>query len=161
TLVPRYPASGLGQPGSGAPGAVHSPDLHDHGASMARRRTKRSAEPETALVDDFNSVVRRAGGGPDELTGKLVREMLHTAVKLIADEADTGELKLISRSLKELRYALKVFRAFRHVPKVTIFGSARTPIGHPDYRAALAFSKAMAAVNWMVITGAGGGIMQA
>jgi hypothetical protein len=119
------------------------------------------AERNQALFEQFDRLIVEAGGDPGTLSGKVVREMLHTAIKLIHDEADEGELKLISRSMKELRYALKVFRAYRHVPKVSIFGSARTAETHPQYRAAVQFSRAMAAAGWMVITGAGDGIMRA
>jgi uncharacterized protein (TIGR00730 family) len=47
------------------------------------------------------------------------------------------------------------------VPKITIFGSARTPPNHPDYLAARDFSMSMAEHGWMAITGAGNGIMKA
>ena len=67
----------------------------------------------------------------------------------------------MSRSLKELRYALKVFRPYRGTRKISVFGSARTPEDHPDYQAAVAFSRNMAEAGWMVITGAGDGIMRA
>ena len=40
-------------------------------------------------------------------------------------------MKIIARALKELRYGFKVFAPYRSVPKVTVFGSARTPRDHP------------------------------
>src|SRR5208282_1688008 len=46
-------------------------------------------------------------------------------------------------------------------PSVTIFGSARTPRGHPDYRAARTIAKELARHNLAVITGGGPGIMAA
>ena len=106
-------------------------------------------------------VIRQAGADPESMHGSVAREIMHTAVKLIRDKADDGEMKLISRSVKELRYALKVFRGYENVRKISIFGSARTKENHPEYQAAVAFSKDMAAAGWMVITGAGGGIMAA
>jgi uncharacterized protein (TIGR00730 family) len=60
-----------------------------------------------------------------------------------------------------MRYALKVFAPYREVRKVSIFGSARTREDHPDYRMASEFGRAMADAGWMVMTGAGGGIMAA
>jgi uncharacterized protein (TIGR00730 family) len=113
------------------------------------------------MVEMFDRIIEAAGGDAASSNASLVREIMHTAVKLVQDGADTGELKLIARSVKELRYALKVFRAYRNVPKISIFGSARTPESHPDFQAASAFSKAISAAGWMVITGAGGGIMHA
>lgn len=113
------------------------------------------------LIGELDRLVTQAGGDPASEEGKRVREILHTALKLIDDGADLGELKLLSRSFKELRYALKVFRQYRQARKISIFGSARTPESHPTYQAALAFSRVMADAGWMVITGAGDGIMRA
>lgn len=93
--------------------------------------------------------------------GDLVGEIIANALKLLRDQTNRGDIKLIDKSFKELRYALKVFAPYRDVRKVSIFGSARTAEGHDDYRQAAAFAKAMAAAGWMVITGAGGGIMAA
>jgi len=93
--------------------------------------------------------------------GDLVGEILANALKLLRDHTNRGDVKLIDKSFKELRYALKIFSPYRDVRKVSIFGSARTPESNPDYRQAADFAKAMVAAGWMVITGAGGGIMAA
>lgn len=127
--------------------------------SSSARRPRAVTDPH--LIEPLNELIRRAGGNPEQLAGKLVREMMHTATKMLGDGADAGQLKLTSRSLKELRYAMKVFRPYRGVPKISVFGSARTPDDHPDYQAAQHFSRQMAENGWMVITGAGGGIMRA
>lgn len=91
----------------------------------------------------------------------LLNQIRQTADKLQRDAASRGDLKLLSRSLKELRYAFKVFTPFRDKRKVTIFGSARTQPDHPTYQAAANFAEQMAKDNWLVITGAGSGIMEA
>lgn len=83
------------------------------------------------------------------------------ADKLASDGTSRGDLKILARTLKELRYAFKVFSPYRHRRKVTIFGSARTRPDQPAYRQAVAFSSRMAAEGWMVITGAASGIMEA
>lgn len=93
--------------------------------------------------------------------GDLVGEIVANALKLLRDQTNRGDIKLIDKSFKELRYALKIFAPYRDVRKVSIFGSARTPETHPDYTQAEAFAKLMAAEGWMVTTGAGGGIMAA
>ena len=93
--------------------------------------------------------------------GDMVGEVIETALKLLRDQTNRADIKLINKSLKELRYALKVFAPYREIRKVSIFGSARTPETHEDYKAAAKFGKLMAAAGWMVITGAGGGIMAA
>src|SRR3954471_7873205 len=76
--------------------------------------------------------------------GDLVGEIVANALKLLRDKTNRGDVKLIDKSFKELRYALKVFAPSRDVRKVSIFGSARTLESHDDYRQAAAFAKAMA-----------------
>ena len=98
---------------------------------------------------------------PDAFDARLVREAIVACLKLIPDGRDTGELKLLSAAIKELRYAFRVFGQYPAPMKCTIFGSARTPETHPDYHAAVEFGKRIAEAGWMVITGAGDGIMKA
>jgi hypothetical protein len=112
-------------------------------------------------VEAIRNLVQSAGSDPDGFHGQLITEIIQTALKLAPGEHDTGQLKLINSALKEMRYAYRVFNRYRGRRKITIFGSARTPPDHPDYAAARAFSAAMAAHGWMVITGAGDGIMKA
>ncbi|MFQ5897541.1 MAG: LOG family protein [Candidatus Methylomirabilia bacterium] len=88
-------------------------------------------------------------------------EMLTTVLKMFEDGADLGELKITNTALKELRYGFKVFAPYRDVPKVTVFGSARTLPDDPISRQAQAFARGMADAGWMVITGAGDGVMAA
>jgi len=91
----------------------------------------------------------------------LLAQMMVTICRLAADGADRGDLKILNTALKELRYAFKVFAPYAHVPKVTIFGSARTSEHHPQYAEARKFAELMQDHGWMVITGAGDGIMRA
>jgi uncharacterized protein (TIGR00730 family) len=90
----------------------------------------------------------------------LVDEIKATADKLAADGATRGDLKILSRVLRELRYAFKVFTPYRRQFKVTVFGSARTPREHAAYQQSVEFGRRMAAAHWMVVTGAGPGIME-
>ncbi|MCM2370028.1 LOG family protein [Aporhodopirellula aestuarii] len=91
----------------------------------------------------------------------LFQVMRHTIERLERDETARGDIKILSRTLRELRYAFQVFRPYRRRRKVTIFGSARTAPDQPDYQSAVDLGRRMAAHGWMVITGAGGGIMEA
>jgi uncharacterized protein (TIGR00730 family) len=91
----------------------------------------------------------------------LVFEILVSGVRLGREGVDRGDLKLVNSALKELRYAFGVFAPYRETRKVSIFGSARTEVDDPAYVAARDFGRAMAAEDWMVITGAGPGIMEA
>ncbi len=89
-------------------------------------------------------------------------DMMHRSIgRLEKDGTTRGDLKILSRTLRELRYAFKVFQPHRRRRKVTVFGSARTQAEHPAYQTAVQYSRAMAKHQWMVITGAGGGIMEA
>lgn len=96
---------------------------------------------------------------------RLVKDLMTNALKLIADEREgyvgPGDLKLMTNSFKEMRYAYRLFGKYKDPHKITIFGSARTPEDHPDYAACVEFSKLMANAGWMSITGAGLGIMKA
>jgi hypothetical protein len=67
----------------------------------------------------------------------------------------------MNAAMKELRYGFKVFAPFRNVRKVTVFGSARIPADDPAAVLARAFGERMTAAGWMVMTGAGSGVMGA
>ena len=92
---------------------------------------------------------------------ELVREMITTALKLVQDGADRGDLKILNSALKEMRYSCKVLREFRRVRKVCVFGSARVDEESAEYQQAREFSREMAARGFMTLTGAGPGIMKA
>jgi uncharacterized protein (TIGR00730 family) len=94
-------------------------------------------------------------------TADLINSIKEYADKLLEDGSTRGDLKILTRTLRELRYAFKVFAPYRHLRKVTMFGSARTKSGEPAYQQAVQFGRAMAEQDWMVITGAGEGIMGA
>jgi uncharacterized protein (TIGR00730 family) len=111
-----------------------------------------------AYNDTIQSLLDAAGITKDR---ELASEMITAVLKLAHDEPGRGEMKLMARSLKELRYAFKIFKPYRQRRKVSVFGSARTPEAHPNYQMAIQFSKQLADAGFMVITGAGGGIMAA
>ncbi len=92
---------------------------------------------------------------------ELIEEIKATADKLASDGATRGDLKILSRALRELRYSFKVFTPYRRNRKVSVFGSARTSPDHANWKQAEEFGRRMAGEGWMVVTGAGGGIMEA
>lgn len=110
------------------------------------------------LDSKIDHLLEEAGGSADS---DLLREMMITAMKLREDEIDRKDIRLMNFSMKELRYAFKVFYPYRHIRKVAIFGSARTPKTSKDYIQARDFSKKIVDLGWMVITGASSGIMSA
>jgi uncharacterized protein (TIGR00730 family) len=94
-----------------------------------------------------------------ESTWPFYADMLTTALKMYEDGAGVADLKIANATFKEIRYGFKVFAPWRHIPKVTVFGSARTPRAHPISEQAHAFGKRITGAGWMVMTGAGGGVM--
>ena len=91
----------------------------------------------------------------------FIEELIVTALKLGHDQMGMAELKLLNRSVKEMRQADKTFFPYRHRRKVSVYGSARTEPGVPEYQAAVEFGRKMSDHDYMVITGAGEGIMGA
>jgi hypothetical protein len=92
---------------------------------------------------------------------RLVGELDATARALLDDAASIGDLKIAAAALREMREAFRVFASHPSCRKVTIFGSARTQPAEPAFQVAEAFARAVADAGFMVITGAGGGIMEA
>jgi uncharacterized protein (TIGR00730 family) len=111
-----------------------------------------------AAVDSFFAAT---GVKPSSEARELVAEIMLSGLKLVADGADTGQLKLVRSSLKEMRHAYRIFNPYRGTRKISIFGSARTPPSDPDYALAREFSRGISQAGMMVITGAGDGIMKA
>ncbi|MEX1223883.1 MAG: TIGR00730 family Rossman fold protein [Pirellulales bacterium] len=91
----------------------------------------------------------------------LIDTIKEYADKLEVDDTSRGDVKILSRTLRELRYAFKVFTPYRGRRKVTVFGSARTPPDDPTYQLAIEFGRQMAAHHWLIVTGAASGIMEA
>ncbi|MDA0814876.1 MAG: cytochrome D ubiquinol oxidase subunit II, partial [Verrucomicrobia bacterium] len=91
----------------------------------------------------------------------LIEEIVITALQIGSDDLGTGDLKLMNRSLREMREANVVFNPYTATRKISIFGSARTHPDKPEYQAAELFGRRIAAEGFMTITGAGEGIMGA
>ena len=110
------------------------------------------------LDDLIERVLETAGG-----IGRpgLVREMIIAALKAGQEADESADLKLMNSTLKEMRFTSKVFGPYRNVRKVTVFGSARTRPGEAIHEMARRLGARLAESGYMVITGGGGGIMQA
>ncbi|MDG2382867.1 MAG: TIGR00730 family Rossman fold protein [Pirellulaceae bacterium] len=100
-------------------------------------------------------------GKREKHIGDLVERIKESADKMVEDGSSRGDLKLLSRTLRELRYGFKVFSPYRRFRKVTVFGSARTPEDAPSYSQAVELGEKMAVNDWLVVTGAASGIMEA
>jgi len=91
----------------------------------------------------------------------LIGEMMRTIIRLAGDETSRGDLKILNRTLKELRHAFKVFAPYKGVRKVSIFGSTHIQETDPYYHLAKQLAHRLSQEGFMIITGAGPGIMQA
>jgi uncharacterized protein (TIGR00730 family) len=118
--------------------------------------------------------VRKSTGRPDidqrihELVAafecddcELIEQLVMTAYKLAKDHIGTADLKMLNRSMNELRYAARTFAPYRGTRKVCVFGSARTAETDASYQAAVEFGRKMVEHGYMIITGGGDGIMGA
>lgn len=124
---------------------------------MKRIPRYRIGDPE--IDAQISEIVTAAGG--DEHNADLVQEIITSALRMSREFADRGDLKIASAALKEMRYAFDVFAPYRDQRKASIFGSARTAIDHPLYEQARSMAAELVKREWMVITGAGPGIMTA
>ena len=116
----------------------------------------RTGDPE--LDDEIARLVDDVG---PEHSSDLVFEMIVTALRFARDGANRGDLKIATAALKEMRYAFSVFSPYRASRKASIFGSARTLPDDPLYDQTRRLAATLAAAGWMVVTGAGPGIMAA
>jgi len=124
---------------------------------MNRREIKKpAADPE--LVKQIAELIKFKGGGYNE--GE-VADIIENALKLLKDVKDTGDVRVIQVALREMRYAFRLFAPYASTRKVTIFGSARTQSDKMEYQQAVDFGRKIVQAGFMVITGAGPGIMQA
>ena len=113
---------------------------------------------EDAIDREINSITKKYSRFQNR---ELIRQLFTTIVKLYLDEADERDLYLANVTLKELRHVFRVFSKYRHVRKVVIFGSHKTPLKSAEYKQAQEFSEKIVKAGYMVITGGGGGIMEA
>ncbi len=131
----------------GADGATETE--HPEQPGSTRRRT------EDRLVDEI------VAGSATSQQRRIYRSMVSTVARLADHETEVIDLKIADSALAEMADAFRVFQPFRKRRKVTIFGSARTQPDHPAYRCTRELAASMADSDWMVVTGAGPGIMAA
>jgi hypothetical protein len=120
------------------------------------RKEKAPADPE--ISRRIRELIAAKGGGANE---DAVEDIIENALKLMADVKDSGDVRVIQTAVRELRYAFKLFAPYASKRKVTIFGSARTLPSRIEYQQAVELGRKLSEAGFMVITGAGGGIMQA
>ncbi|MBV9392434.1 MAG: TIGR00730 family Rossman fold protein [Verrucomicrobia bacterium] len=132
------------------------PDFTAGGIHALQTSFASSGDPEfdrriQQLVEDWG-----IKGSPE-----LIAEMIVTALRMGSDAVPVPDLKLINRSLKELRQASRAFAPYQGTRKIAIFGSARTQESAEEFKAAQLFALKMVQQGYMIITGGGDGIMGA
>ena len=129
---------------------------------MAEEKRKRYELGDAELDQQIEALVATAearyGSAKDP---EAVRQIVVSGLRMLRDGTPRGDLKLVNSALKELRHAFQVFAPYHAVRKVAVFGSARTTPDQPDWKQAFAFAERIATEGWMIITGAGDGIMGA
>ncbi|HXW32037.1 MAG TPA: TIGR00730 family Rossman fold protein [Acidimicrobiales bacterium] len=117
-------------------------------------------QPDPAVIDAAYDAL--AGGRPlSRAQRDLLRSMLAVVWDLGREGIEVGDLKIADAALAEMTEAFRVFRPYRAVRKLTMFGSARTEPEDPVYVLARDLAAHLAEAGWMVVTGAGPGIMAA
>ena len=117
-------------------------------------------------ADDNAELMRRLEG---ILTGdsrshadiRQLTRLLVASAHLAEGPSSSLDVKLASSAVEEMGRAFEMFAPYRGVPKVTIFGSARTTPDNPIYEVTVRTAAALADAGFMVLTGAGPGIMEA
>jgi hypothetical protein len=122
----------------------------------SKNEKKPAADPE--LQKRIQELIQYKGGGYNESD---VADLIENALKMLTDVRDSGDVRIIKIAVRELRYAFRLFAPYIGKRKVTIFGSARLQPSAPEYQQAVEFGRKITQAGFMVITGAGSGIMQA
>ena len=107
------------------------------------------------LLQSFESVQRT----PADV--RQLNRFINTVTELVRGSASSLDIKIASSAVEEMSRAFTMFAPYRDVRKVSIFGSARTTPDSPIYALTAATAKALADHQFMVVTGAGPGIMEA
>jgi uncharacterized protein (TIGR00730 family) len=136
-----------------------SPEPGPHGDRPAEQPPPSAADAVAAPVEV--AIERLLDELDPPRNRRYIADMLQTVAGFAGDDPETLDLKIAASALREMRDAFEMFQPYVDVPKVTIFGSARTRPDDPYYAQARDVANQLAQHGWMVITGAGPGIMQA
>lgn len=117
-----------------------------------------SSDRLTKLQQDLLQLVDRL---PSLAHGDLIQTALEVLVRMAGEELDRLDFKILRSTLRDLELGFQAFHPFRHTRKISIFGSSRLPPDSPEYQLAIDFARCVTEEGFMVMTGAGGGIMEA
>jgi uncharacterized protein (TIGR00730 family) len=120
--------------------------------------TSPSFDASESLKADLLRLLDRA---PHLKHGELIQLALATILRMAEEDIDRLDWKILNASLQDMERAFNAFSPYSHTRKISIFGSARIAPGSPEYQLAEDFARRVAEMGFMVITGAGPGIMTA
>lgn len=123
---------------------------------MALSYSQQPIDPD--LSEELADLVRHL---PTLKHGPWIKRALEVLVRMSDEEIDRLDWKILTASLEDLERGFQTFYPYRHTRKVTIFGSARILPSSTGYQLAVDFARRVTQLGFMVLTGAGGGIMQA
>lgn len=112
----------------------------------------------SSLAEELTELIEQL---PTHKYGKLIQRALSVLIRIAGEEVDRLDWKILASALEDLEQGFQIFYPYRHVRKITIFGSARISSDSSEYRHAVEFARCVTQLGFMVLTGAGGGIMQA
>ena len=119
----------------------------------------------TAFLPDDSELARRIdeflAPQADNPNLNYARQTIAAAVKMLDENVDRLDWKIVTAAIKEMRHSFRVFAPYKDQRKVTVFGSARVQPESQAYKAAFQFAERISRLGFMVITGAGHGIMGA
>lgn len=91
---------------------------------------------------------------------RLIEKAVVALLEVARQEKELPEWHLISGCLADISEALEVFRPYRDLRKISVFGSARTRREDPCYSLAEQLARLAVEAGFDVMTGAGGGVME-
>src|SRR6516165_5832958 len=134
---------------------VAFPETH---GNFARMTKSEKAPVDVELRRRIQDLIEYKGGGYNQ---ENVADIIESALKILTDVKDSGDVRVIQTAIRELRYSFRLFAPYADKRKVTIFGSARMQPTSVEYQQTVEFALKIVKAGFMVITGAGPGIMQA
>jgi len=121
-------------------------------------RSHQENNRESSLITEITQLIHQL---PHHKHGKWIERALTVLLRIANDELERLDWKILASSLEDLEKGFQTFYPFRHLRKITIFGSARIERDQIEYLLAVEFARRVTELGFMVLTGAGGGIMQA
>src|SRR6516165_7898799 len=134
---------------------VAFPETH---GNFARMTKSEKAPVDVELRRRIQDLIEYKGGGYNQ---ENVADIIESALKILTDVKDSGDVRVIQTAIRELRYSFRLFAPYARARKVSIFGSARMQPTSVEYQQTVEFALKIVKAGFMVITGAGPGIMQA